>query len=213
MAKRLPQDPKKVQAILKAALHEFAVHGFDRASTDQIAAEAGVSKGLIFRYFSHKKNLYIQTVNQALTTMVQVADFDVWRDAPDLVHMIIQATQYKLELAQQYPDEFTLLLAVYRQDNQIPVELRQQVFDIFDQWAKANVNNLVDPVIKRLNLRPELDPADVKTFLQLFINQISQITQEYMQAHPQVKTLADMSELIQRIESYMDMMEHGIIAH
>ncbi|WP_242822971.1 TetR/AcrR family transcriptional regulator [Syntrophobotulus glycolicus] len=44
-------------AILNAAFKEFAERGFDEASTNVIAKESGISKGLMFHYVNSKKDL------------------------------------------------------------------------------------------------------------------------------------------------------------
>ncbi|WP_340147199.1 TetR/AcrR family transcriptional regulator [Lentilactobacillus rapi] len=70
MAKRLPRDPQKEQAILTAAVQEFGKQGY-RASTDKIAEVADVSKGSVFRYFDNKQHLYYAAVKQAIDTIMR----------------------------------------------------------------------------------------------------------------------------------------------
>ncbi|WP_070000440.1 TetR/AcrR family transcriptional regulator [Cellulosilyticum sp. I15G10I2] len=58
---------EKQGAILKAAIKEFAIQGYDRASTDTIAHNAGISKGSLFNYFNNKLNLYAYVLDYAIT--------------------------------------------------------------------------------------------------------------------------------------------------
>lgn len=53
-------DLKKVKQdrIINAGLKIFAENGYRHASTDEIAAEAAISKGLLFHYFYSKIGLY-----------------------------------------------------------------------------------------------------------------------------------------------------------
>lgn len=44
--------------MINAALKVFALHGYRRASTDDIVKEAGISKGLLFHYFESKIGVY-----------------------------------------------------------------------------------------------------------------------------------------------------------
>jgi AcrR family transcriptional regulator len=46
------------EAVLEAALREFAVRGLDGASTEAIAAAAGISQPYVFRLFGTKKELF-----------------------------------------------------------------------------------------------------------------------------------------------------------
>lgn len=53
--KLLELIPQKRDAILNAALKEFSSQGYDKASTNIIAKEAGISKALMFHYVSSKQ--------------------------------------------------------------------------------------------------------------------------------------------------------------
>jgi AcrR family transcriptional regulator len=46
------------EAVLDAALEEFALHGLAGASTEAIAAKAGISQPYVFRLFGTKKELF-----------------------------------------------------------------------------------------------------------------------------------------------------------
>ena len=48
-------DLRLIKEILNSALKLIAKQGFQATSTRSIAKEAGVSEGLIFRYFQNKK--------------------------------------------------------------------------------------------------------------------------------------------------------------
>lgn len=61
--KELPEE--KQQAVLNAAMEVFSKYDYKKASTDLIAAKAGVSKGLLFYYFHNKKELYLFVYEQA----------------------------------------------------------------------------------------------------------------------------------------------------
>jgi AcrR family transcriptional regulator len=50
------------ESVLDAAYVEFAEHGLDGASTEDIAAKAGISQPYVFRLFGTKKQLFIAVV-------------------------------------------------------------------------------------------------------------------------------------------------------
>jgi AcrR family transcriptional regulator len=52
------------EAILEAALTEFADRGFEGASTDAIARAAGISQPYVFRLFGTKKELFLAAVGR-----------------------------------------------------------------------------------------------------------------------------------------------------
>lgn len=55
-------EPEKQKEILDAASHEFAEHGFEKASFNRIIESAGFSKGAMYYYFDDKKDLYLTVV-------------------------------------------------------------------------------------------------------------------------------------------------------
>ena len=56
----------KKQAILEAAARVFAAKEFHQVLIDDVASEAGVGKGTIYRYFETKEDLYFDTVLDVL---------------------------------------------------------------------------------------------------------------------------------------------------
>ena len=54
------------QAILSAALNEFATHGFHDASLNRVIDAAGISKGSMYYYFDSKEDLYIHVTRVEL---------------------------------------------------------------------------------------------------------------------------------------------------
>src|SRR5438477_3663355 len=60
-ATRMTADEQRA-SILDAALHEFAERGLDGASTEAIAARAGISQPYVFRLFGTKKELFKASV-------------------------------------------------------------------------------------------------------------------------------------------------------
>lgn len=69
------------QAILKAALREFAQEGVSGARTDHIASAAHVNKALIYYYFQDKEELYGAVLDQVFSGLAerinQVLDCDL----------------------------------------------------------------------------------------------------------------------------------------
>lgn len=53
-----PRDPERLRRIVEAAHSHFNAHGFERASVDAIAADAGVSKMTIYSHFASKEGLF-----------------------------------------------------------------------------------------------------------------------------------------------------------
>src|ERR1700761_1796976 len=55
-------------SLVAAAARVFARRGFEAAQTPEIAAEAGVSTGALYRYFKDKRAVFVEVVTQHLQT-------------------------------------------------------------------------------------------------------------------------------------------------
>jgi AcrR family transcriptional regulator len=58
--------------VLDAAMIEFAEHGFEGASTDDIARRAGISQPYLFRLFGTKKELFKASVARCLRETLEL---------------------------------------------------------------------------------------------------------------------------------------------
>ena len=63
---------EKQSQILNAAYKLFATNQYKKAPTSEIAAEAGISKSLLFHYFHNKRELYLFLWNYAAGIMQQI---------------------------------------------------------------------------------------------------------------------------------------------
>ena len=57
-------EPTNRERILRVAVAAFGEHGYEGASTNQICADAGISKGLLFHYFKSKENLFMEVLER-----------------------------------------------------------------------------------------------------------------------------------------------------
>jgi AcrR family transcriptional regulator len=55
------------EALLQAAEEQFSEHGFDATQTPDVAAAAGVSVGTFYRYFSDKKEIFLDVLKKELS--------------------------------------------------------------------------------------------------------------------------------------------------
>jgi AcrR family transcriptional regulator len=66
---------ESIGKILKAAVAVFARHGLEGTAIDDVAGEAGVSKGLVYRYFRSKEELFVKALAASLS--------EIYADVPN----------------------------------------------------------------------------------------------------------------------------------
>ena len=105
---RLRDADKSQQAILSAALDEFARHGLAGARMDRIAEQADVNKRLIYYYFTSKDDLFLAVLENAYLNI---------REAEKRLHLrdlsppqaIRRLTEFTWDYYIAHPEFMTLL--------------------------------------------------------------------------------------------------------
>jgi TetR/AcrR family transcriptional regulator len=108
-------EREKQERIINAALKEFAKNGYEKASTNEIVKEAGISKGSLFNYFHSKKELYLFLLGYA-AQMVEKIYAEVDWDERDCFQRLRQIGLVKLKVFQRFPQAFNFLLALQQED-------------------------------------------------------------------------------------------------
>jgi AcrR family transcriptional regulator len=94
---RLQVDERRAQ-LLELGLRLFSERAYDEVSIDDIAREAGVSKGLLYHYFGGKRDFYVACVRAASDHLVE-------RTIPDAALPEAERAQAGLEAYLAYVEE------------------------------------------------------------------------------------------------------------
>lgn len=128
--------PEKRQRIIRAGFRVFSENSYRKSPMSEIAAEAGISKSLLFHYFRNKKELYLFLVNEA----VRIAEVEMAHIRPeeigDLFEIFRQGMMAKLKITLEHPHLTAFIVkAYYEQDPEIAAEVakisREMTFDKF----------------------------------------------------------------------------------
>lgn len=103
MEKFLALSEEKQATIRNAALACFAKHGYEKASINDIASAAGISKASMFQYFGNKQTLYEYLFHYCVTQMRQAYRLDVLDDHTDFFDRVWAASLMKVENLKKHP--------------------------------------------------------------------------------------------------------------
>jgi len=73
--RRLTRDERR-RELLEHGLRAFTTRPYSEVTVAEVAAEAGASEGLVFRYFGDKKNFYRQSILAGLAFAAEASDPD-----------------------------------------------------------------------------------------------------------------------------------------
>ena len=96
-------DEEKKIRIINSAMEEFSKNTYNKASTNRIVENAGISKGSLFNYFKSKEKLFealeIFSIKEISNAIVEKLN---WKE-PDLLKRIKEIVMIKLDVCLKYP--------------------------------------------------------------------------------------------------------------
>ena len=160
-----PRDPERTrQALLDAALAEFAAKGLAGARVNEIAARAGVNKQLISYYFDGKRGLYEALGERWLEREREFADPSL--PLGELVARYVRETVEQREMTRLF------LRQGIEDDEPEPAEAvgeQPEVADLRRRQQEGELDPRLDPAIVLLVLQAAASagvafPGDVRRF-------------------------------------------------
>lgn len=194
---------ERSEEISAAALRVFAQRGLHQTTLDDVAKEAGVSKGTIYLYFKNKEDLFIAAAQQVVPTLDELvsnrsASFSAEEDFEQMLRSVAR-TMYRRFRTPTYLAFFGLIAAE---------TLRHP------EWGRLYFERIVLAVNRRLaellqkamadGIARKLDPIlTARAFAGMFL--IMAVTQEHLGG----RRLTPFSEK-HIVDSLTDLFLHGI---
>ena len=148
-ARGRPRDTKTHTAILQAAFAVLEREGYTAATIERIAAEAGVAKQTIYRWWKGKAPLFMEVLAYKAGQAVELPDSGSFKG--DLTALLIGTFA---AVSTTLRPLMRALAAELLQDDDFAGTMR----DVFVQRRRVNVRSLVEKAISRGELPVDTDP-------------------------------------------------------
>jgi AcrR family transcriptional regulator len=160
MAGRRMRGLERREQVLATARRLFAERGYDETSLDDVAAAAGVTKPVVYRHFTGKRDLYLAVLEDHLDDLIR----RLWRalgSEPDPKERLRRGLDAYFAFVEERPDGFrTLLEAAARADP----EMRARLARSSDALAEGVARTVGD-----LLRAASLDPAGAPIYARALI--------------------------------------------
>lgn len=109
---------QKQEAMINGAMHVFSLYNYAKASTDEIASAAGVSKALIFHYFGNKRELYLFLYDYALKFITEEMRAIHNYNETDFFEILKDAQMAKIRILSKHPDVIQFAAKAYCEESE-----------------------------------------------------------------------------------------------
>lgn len=183
---------EKQDRMINGALKVFALNGYQKASTDDIVKEAGISKGLLFHYFGSKAGVYTFMYEYSARYMTMELSRAVNYRETDLFVLMKQIEDAKAVLLRNYPYMQNFLLTHDTvTDEEILVDIAEHV---------ESVPRTLDEIMERVDASEIADGVD----LDLLIRSMNYFTRGLTEIA--IAKDMDPDEVQAEAHAYFDMM-------
>lgn len=107
----LPEE--KQTRIVEAGFHCFGKMGYKKASAQDIAQLAGISKGMIFHYFGSKKGMYLYLIKLSYDELTQAFQRGFDPAVTDFFDRFLLLTTCKINCLKKHPSLLSFLASLY----------------------------------------------------------------------------------------------------
>lgn len=193
--KFLELNDEKRLAIINAGLEVFSKYDYKHALTDDIAAKAGISKGLLFYYFQNKLELYRYLAEySAKIALEQLEQLNII-DGVDFFEAIKLAVEAKTKMLEKYPYLYGFSIRYYQSRKELVDDSYEKLFE--DILASYDLISRSDTT----SFKENVDPQEVWKI-------IYWMSEGYMNAFKDLKNI-DIEKVKDEYFRYLDILKEN----
>ncbi len=126
MEKREEEMNKTKKAIFNAAIKVFSIEGYDSATVDEIASEAGVAKGTLYYNFKGKEEIFKFVIDEGMK-VIKSEVLDAIKEISDPLEKLKISAKVQLRYVYKNKELFRVIMSQIWGDKNRHQEVRQEL--------------------------------------------------------------------------------------
>ncbi|QUI22371.1 TetR/AcrR family transcriptional regulator [Vallitalea pronyensis] len=191
-------DDEKKRRIINSALEEFSLNKYEKASTNAIVKNAGISKGSLFQYFANKQALYDYLGAFTIEVMLEAIQKEMGFRERDLFERIRKIALIKIGVAAEYPYIIPFSKVMYEQIS----------VDEIKKKVEAEYPNIYENMyFKNIDFGLFKEDMDIHKSIEIVQWTLERIMDDYMKDILARDKAINMEELRLLIDSYLSTLK------
>ena len=187
---------EKKKAIVNAALEVFGTCEYKRASTDLIAAKAGISKGLLFYYFKNKKELYMYLFEYVFEKVGSRLLDSHFFEITDFFELLAYTTEKKARILSDFPYLMEYSVRAFFTSG-------EDVSEEMNSFMKNQIANMFEDYFKNVDMTKFREDAEPREILHMLL----WLTDGYMHQRMFCTDTVDADLLMQQFRKWSEMLK------
>jgi len=197
---------EKKKRILDAAIEEFAINGYDKASTNSIVKKAGISKGILFHYFESKKNLFLYIFDYCMSNLIDKYYSVKEIEPKDIFERFMCINIRKIKIMNEEPLMNKLIFSAI---SNMPESLKQELTERYNTYYTKYILEFFKD-IDTSKFRKDMDKQKA---IELIMICMEGISNKYIQKYKNTsvdEVFNNLENIMDECNEYLEILKFGI---
>ncbi len=202
--KQQERQKKSKEKILQAAITEFSASGYDKVTMENICTRHGISKGMMYHYYSGKDDLFLLCVQNMYQMMQQYLEENMAElEKKDALHALKEFWMLRESFFGEHPPFKNIFEnALLR----TPPHLFKKIEEIRGPIEALN-RQFLHRTIGKIELRENLKKENVSIYLEAMESVFWKLVEQYRRE----QRISDVHSLMEAAGELWDMVLLGVV--
>ena len=202
--KQQERQKKSKEKILQAAITEFSASGYDKVTMENICTRHGISKGMMYHYYSGKDELFLLCVQNMYQMMQQYLEENMAElEKKDALHALKEFWMLRESFFGEHPPFKNIFEnALLR----TPPHLFEKIEEIRGPIEALN-RQFLHRTIGKIELRENLKKENVSIYLEAMESVFWKLVEQYRRE----QRISDVHSLMEAAGELWDMVLLGVV--
>lgn len=202
--KQQERQKKSKEKILQAAITEFSASGYDKVTMENICTRHGISKGMMYHYYSGKDDLFLLCVQNMYQMMQQYLEENMAElEKKDALHALKEFWMLRESFFGEHPPFKNIFEdALLR----TPPHLFEKIEEIRGPIEALN-RQFLHRTIGKIELRENLKKENVSIYLEAMESVFWKLVEQYRRE----QRISDVHSLMEAAGELWDMVLLGVV--
>ena len=202
--KQQERQKKSKEKILQAAITEFSASGYDKVTMENICTRHGISKGMMYHYYSGKDDLFLLCVQNMYQMMQQYLEENMAElEKKDALHALKEFWMLRESFFGEHPPFKNIFEnALLR----TPPHLFEMIEEIRGPIEALN-RQFLHRTIGKIELRENLKKENVSIYLEAMESVFWKLVEQYRRE----QRISDVHSLMEAAGELWDMVLLGVV--
>jgi AcrR family transcriptional regulator len=153
-----------VDKIKDAALHLFAIKGYSYTSLEEIANEAGFTKGAVYYHFKSKKRLILEILNDIKYRSIDLTTEKISFEKEKTKDLLVHFFKSQADWAAKHPDDVGVLIMMSVSFTNRDSDIYQKIEEFYTKLTQV-LTDIMSLGVRKGEISKDININDAVTYM------------------------------------------------